>query len=263
MNAIFLRLLRDHTPGVSVSGPHWSALISCHSANLERCRDIFRSIPLKTGARPDAVAYEALLAVYAQHGRADLIDGLLGEMMRLGVDRTAYIANHAIEGYVSADVQGTGEGLVKARAIFLAMAQPPAGVASHGNHPLPRHQHQQHHQQHTPPRGATPAQQQATMPIEQVLAATMGSSGSANSNSDLSTNGSASSDVPAPASLDDTLHLVSRAFAGVCPEPSTYERIIALEVAAGCMYNAEQVVARMEERAFPPALVLRARALLR
>lgn len=242
MNATFLRLLRDHS--VQVAGPHWAALISCHGQDLEKCRDIFRSIPLKTGSTPDAVAYEALLQVYANHARVDLVDALLAEMMRLGVARTAYVANHAIQGYAKT---GTFEGLTKARTIFLAMSQPPAGVASTGNHPLPRSSGAGAHHA-----GGSEGAQQPRMPIEDVLAAEVGASPSS----------AADATWAVQMDLESSLNLLHAAFASVHPEPSTYEKMINIELEAGCPWNAQCVVERMSERAFPAALVVKARNLL-
>ncbi|CAO1634382.1 unnamed protein product [Jaminaea pallidilutea] len=260
MNAVFLRLLRDHA-NVQVAGPHWAALISCHGADLAKCRDIFHSIPLKTGSRPDAVAYEALLAVYARHARSDLIDELIAEMLRMGVAPTAYVANHAIEGYSN---DGTWQGLAKARTIFLAMSQPPAGVASAGNHPIPRH-HGRVGATSVQTAGGAQSQGAAPpairqLPIEEVLAAGSGPSSTFADllYSDHSTDASWAVGID----FESSLTLLHTAFAQVHPEPSTYERMIRLEVAAGDLCNARCVVERMEERAFPPALVLKARALL-
>ncbi|CAO1636664.1 unnamed protein product [Parajaminaea phylloscopi] len=250
MNAVFLRLLRDHS--VQVAGPHWAALISCHGQDLAKCQDIFRSIPLKTGSAPDAVAYEALLQVYANHARVDLIDGLLAEMMRLGVNRTAYIANHAIEGYAK---DGSPEGLTKARTIFLAMSQPPAGVASTGNHPLPRH--------HGIGSGVANAMDAASAGprvarsrpcIEDVLADVAAPP--------VGVGSAAEADFTVTRDLESTLPLLQAAFAQVHPEPSTYEKMVSVELEAGCHWNAQCVVERMSERAFPSALVVKARTLL-
>jgi len=49
---------------------------------------------------------------------------------------------------------------------------------------------------------------------------------------------------------------------GVFNEPSTYTSTIRAELAHGHVEAAEALLARMESRAFPPALILRARSLL-
>lgn len=250
MNAIFLRLLRDHS--VQVAGPHWAALISCHGADLIKCQDIFRSIPLKTGATPDAVAYEALLLVYANHGRVDLIDNLFAEMIRFRVARTAYIANHAIQGYAR---DRTFQGLTKARTVFLAMSQPPAGVASSGNHPLPRH-HGSGTGFYDAVNGSGPTR--PWIPIEEVLADV----GSTSALAGAAANASDATAWAVAMDLDSSLAMLHTAFAQVHPEPSTYERMITVELEAGCHWNAQCVVERMSERAFPTALVFKARNLL-
>nr|XP_025349839.1 hypothetical protein BCV69DRAFT_296659 [Pseudomicrostroma glucosiphilum]PWN22679.1 hypothetical protein BCV69DRAFT_296659 [Pseudomicrostroma glucosiphilum] len=251
MNELFARLLRDRT--VDVAGPHWASLITCyglHLGDIPRCQQIFRSISLKTGSAPDAVAYESLLQVYAHHGKVDLINSLLAEMVRCNVARTAYVANHAIEGYAK---HGGLEGLMKARTIFMAMSQPPAGVASVGNHPLPRHHGagsgngQLYHDRRS---GAAQGErdQMVKISVQELLAQTSKHSHSTQ---------------PLFLTMEQEMELLTLAFEQVHPEPSTYERMIALEISSGFYRNAATVVERMEERAFPPALVLKARALLR
>lgn len=243
MNSLFAQLLRDRN--VEVAGPHWASLITCYGCyikDLDKCIEIFRSIPLKTGNAPDAVAYEALLQVYSQHGRVDLIDSLLAEMLKCGVGRTAYIANHAIDGYAR---HGGSQGLLKARTIFMAMSQPPAGIASAGNHPLPRH--------HGAGSGSgslytdrrSESNQMRNLSIEDVLAST-----------------SSHATAPLDLSVPQQMELLTLAFETVHPEPSTYEKMIQFEVSKGHYMNGKMIVAKMEERAFPPALVLRARGLL-
>lgn len=254
MNQLFARLLRDRS--VEVAGPHWASLITCygsHMGDLTRCQQIFRSISLKTGQAPDAVAYESLLQVYAQHGKLQLIDALLAEMIKCGVPRTAYVANHAIEGYAR---HGGPEGLMKARAIFSAMSQPPAGVASAGNHPLPRHHGAgsgngptYNDRRSSAAVGLTPARpyhHHHDLTIQEVLDRT-----------------SSHSTEPALClSIDQQLSLLRLAFETVHPEPSTYEKMIQFEVANAFPLNAKAIVQRMEDRAFPPALVLKARSML-
>lgn len=251
MNDLFARLLRDRT--VDVAGPHWASLITCyglHLGDIPRCQQIFRSISLKTGSAPDAVAYESLLQVYAHHGKVELINSLLAEMVRCNVARTAYVANHAIEGYAK---HGGLEGLMKARTIFMAMSQPPAGMASVGNHPLPRHHGagsgngQLYHDRRS---GATQGEhdQVVKISVQELLTQTSKHSHSTQ---------------PLFLTMEQEMELLTLAFEQVHPEPSTYEKMIALEISSGFYRNAATVVERMEERAFPPALVLKARALLR
>ncbi|CAO1615437.1 unnamed protein product [Sympodiomycopsis kandeliae] len=249
MNTLFSQLLRDRN--VEVAGPHWASLIDCfgnHVKDLKRCQEIFRSITLKTGSKADAVAYEALLQVYARHGETTLIDGLIAEMIKCGVGRTAYIANQAIEGYSN---HGGLEGLMKARSIFLAMSQPPAGMASMGNHPLPRHHGagssagSLHLDRRSLP---TIAQQYSRRDLEQTL-----------QNTSSHTTDSTTQQM----SLEEHLNMLHLAFENVHPEPSTYEMMISVELQKGkSMQNATVIVQRMEERAFPAALVIKARNLL-
>jgi len=62
---------------------------------------------------------------------------------------------------------------------------------------------------------------------------------------------------PSPASEDPASQLGQ-----VYKEPSTYESMIRAELAHGHVEAAEALLARMESRAFPPALILRTRSLL-
>ncbi|BGP39210.1 hypothetical protein JCM10450v2_003165 [Rhodotorula kratochvilovae] len=151
---IFTQLCQHR--GVSVSGAHWASLITAYGINarqLDRAIAIFDSIAAHPTSRragaapqPDAVVYEALLNVLIAHERADLCDQYLDEMRRRGVRMTAYVGNTLIKGY-------TQQGLYdRARAIFLAMAEPAAGVASAGNHPVDRHP-KHHHQAAQQPAG--------------------------------------------------------------------------------------------------------------
>lgn len=248
MNALFGQLLRDCS--VEVTGPHWASLIDCYGnrvGDVKKAQEIFRSIALKTGSKPDAVAYEALLQVYARHGEVNLIDALLAEMIKAGVPRTAYIANQAIDGYSK---HGGVEGLMKARAIFLAMSQPPAGVASMGNHPLPRH--------HGAGATAGSAYFDRRSDVSRQAALNTDIHHFLNQTSSHATDSS----VMSALSLEERLAMCSMAFEIVHPEPSTYEKMIQVEMSNGQRQNAAVIVQRMEDRAFPAALVIKARSLL-
>ncbi|KPV77570.1 uncharacterized protein RHOBADRAFT_24076 [Rhodotorula graminis WP1] len=148
--------------GVTVSGAHWASLLTAygvHARQLDRALALFDSIASHPTSRqrsardapdavpqPDAVVYEALFNVLLANERADLCDQYLDEMRRRGVRMTAYVGNTLIKGY---SAQGHPE---RARAIFLAMADPRAGVASAGNHAIDRHA-KHHHLAHQAPRG--------------------------------------------------------------------------------------------------------------
>ncbi|PWZ01287.1 hypothetical protein BCV70DRAFT_222893 [Testicularia cyperi] len=230
MAAVFDQLVSD--PSVAVQGTHWASLINCHGCllnDLDRAVAIFDSIaehpssraaPNPTGASsplPDAVAFEALLAVFVAHHRVDLIRPHLERMKQSGIKLTAYVANLLIRGFA---MEGEG-GIYEARALFESMSEPAAGVAAVGNHP-PR----------APGAGALAAFDN-TSAVSQTASAT----------------GAPPSGVGSP-------------FGGVQREPSTYEAMIRAELALGNREQALVLVERMEARAFPPALVIRARSLI-
>ncbi|KAG0656752.1 hypothetical protein C6P46_006958 [Rhodotorula mucilaginosa] len=149
MQRIFTRLVNDKH--VSVSGAHWAAMINAYGTvakKLDRTLAIFDSIrdhPTSrgnpNGPQPDAVVYEALFSALIVNGRPDLCDRYLDEMRARNVRMTAYVANNLIKAY------STLGQLDRARAIFFALADPPSGVASAGNHPVDRHP--KHHHQGT------------------------------------------------------------------------------------------------------------------
>ncbi|WFD31759.1 hypothetical protein MSPP1_002798 [Malassezia sp. CBS 17886] len=137
--AVFARLAADRL--VRVEGTHWASLIRTHGVvlyDLARAMETFESIAERAptavggGARgaPDAVVFEALFAVFIAHGRTDLMPAYVARMVDQGIFPTAYIANQLIDGYA----QDGPMGLVEARRVFDAMSDPPAGVASAGNH---------------------------------------------------------------------------------------------------------------------------------
>ncbi|GAA5987123.1 hypothetical protein JCM10908_001035 [Rhodotorula pacifica] len=146
MQRIFTRLVNDKH--VSVSGAHWSAMINAYGVvakKLDRTLAIFDSIrdhPTSrgnpNGPQPDAVVYEALFNTLIVNGRPDLCDRYLDEMRARNVRMTAYCANNLIKAYSM-----LGQ-LDRARAIFFALADPPSGVASAGNHPVDRHPKHHH-----------------------------------------------------------------------------------------------------------------------
>ncbi|KWU47384.1 hypothetical protein RHOSPDRAFT_30806 [Rhodotorula sp. JG-1b] len=147
MQRIFTRLVNDKH--VSVSGAHWAAMINAYGTvakKLDRTLAIFDTIrdhPTSrgnpNGPQPDAVVYEALFSALIINGRPDLCDRYLDEMRARNVRMTAYVANNLIKAYSM-----LGQ-LDRARAIFFALADPPSGVASAGNHPVDRHP-KHHHQ---------------------------------------------------------------------------------------------------------------------
>lgn len=154
---VFAQLVKHRS--VTVSGAHWASLVTAygiHARQLDRALALFDSIASHPtsrqspdaagGPQPDAVVYEALLNVLLHHERADLCDQYLDEMRRRGVRMTAYVGNTLIKGYAA---QGMYD---RARAIFLSMADPRAGVASAGNHPVDRHP-KHHHLAEQAPRG--------------------------------------------------------------------------------------------------------------
>lgn len=51
-------------------------------------------------------------------------------------------------------------------------------------------------------------------------------------------------------------------FGGIYREPSTYESMIQAELVAGEVQRAQELLSRMEMRAYPPNLILKARSLL-
>ncbi|GAC77126.1 hypothetical protein PANT_24d00052 [Moesziomyces antarcticus T-34] len=134
-------------PAVNVQGTHWASLINCYGCvlgDVERAIATFDSIashPSSAGRKdgaslPDAVSFEALLAVFVAHGRTDLIRAHLHKMEREGIQMTAYVANLLIRGY---SMERGDAGLDEARALFESMDEPAAGVAAAGNHPPRAH----------------------------------------------------------------------------------------------------------------------------
>ncbi|GAA5882229.1 hypothetical protein JCM16303_002292 [Sporobolomyces ruberrimus] len=150
MRKVFDQLVKNRQ--VSVTGAHWASMINAYGAvakDLDRAISIFDSIPHHpstqknpNGPLPDAVVYEALLNALLANNRAEMCDKYLEEMKNKGVRMTAYVANSLIKGYAA---QSNYAG---ARAVFLAMQDPPVGVASLGNHPIDRHP-KHHHQSGT------------------------------------------------------------------------------------------------------------------
>ncbi|EMS20259.1 pentatricopeptide repeat protein [Rhodotorula toruloides NP11] len=139
---VFAQLVRDR--GVTVNGSHWASLITAYgifAKDLDRAQAIFDSISHHPSTRrnpngrlPDAVVYEALLNACIANDRHELVDQYLERMRAEGVRMTAYVANALIKAYAE---RGAFQ---RARNVFAAMADPPAGVASVGNHPNDRQQ---------------------------------------------------------------------------------------------------------------------------
>ncbi|WFD35290.1 hypothetical protein MCUN1_002141 [Malassezia cuniculi] len=218
--AVFAKLSADRL--VSVQGTHWASLIHTHGTvlhNLDRAIEIFESIaehaPMPRGGVstvPDAVVYEALIAVFVAHGRTDLMPAYTTRMLGQGILPTAYIANLLIKGYAADGPLG----LAEARRVFNSMSDPPAGVAAAGNH-LPRHH------------GAGALKQFRERPAQRGGSLAI-----------------------------DSANVLG---AHVNREPSTYETMIRAELSHGNVAEAYKVLDRMKARAFPAALVNRARAL--
>ncbi|KDN39747.1 hypothetical protein K437DRAFT_239287 [Tilletiaria anomala UBC 951] len=124
---------------IPVQGTHWASLITSHGValkDLPRAEQIFQSIAqhpssLRGGQQlPDAVCYEALLAVYAAHNEIPRMRQQLAAALDKGIRPTAYLANVFIKALGRA---GPAE-LDEARAIFFQMIDPAVGVAAAGNH---------------------------------------------------------------------------------------------------------------------------------
>lgn len=71
----------------------------------------------------------ALLNVFVENQRQDLIPKLLESIKASNIHQTAYISNLLIRGYAS-----SGD-MSKSREVFEAMVDPPMGAAANGNHP--------------------------------------------------------------------------------------------------------------------------------
>ncbi|KAN0062410.1 hypothetical protein ACQY0O_005294 [Thecaphora frezii] len=227
MEEVFDQIVNDGS--VAVQGTHWASLINCYGCflhDLDKAIATFESIATHPSTQankgrttlPDAVSFEALLAVFVAHHRTDLMRSHLAKMRDSGIRMTAYVANLLIRGY---SMDGPA-GLEEARQLFESMVEPAAGVAAPGNHP-PRA-----HGAGAP--NAASSEQQPETPVEPVVSTPSHGNGSP--------------------------------FAAVHREPSTYEAMIRAELAHGHRDRAHQLVERMEARAFPPALLIRAASLI-
>ncbi|SPO31779.1 uncharacterized protein UTRI_06508_B [Ustilago trichophora] len=235
MEKVFAELVAN--PSVSVQGTHWASLINCYGCMLndvDRAIATFDSIAShpsnrtgKDGASlPDAVSFEALLAVFVAHHRTDLMRPHLERMKQAGIQMTAYVVNLLIRGYSMEEGEA---GLNEARALFESMSEPAAGVAAVGNHPPRAH-------------GAG-----APASADAFAVSPSSSSSAATAATAASVGGAVGGDNP---------------FGSVQREPSTYEAMIRAELSHGHADRAAALVDRMEARAFPPALIIRARALI-
>lgn len=144
MRTIFGKLIADYK--VDVQGNHWASLIwayGSHLKDLDKAIEIYQSISThpatiragNRGQEPDALAFEALLGVFADHRRIDLIEEQLRKREEKGCELTAYVANVVIKAYAT---QVPEIGLERARQVFEMMKDPPVGMAAAGNHPLQR-----------------------------------------------------------------------------------------------------------------------------
>lgn len=219
MGRVFAEIVANRS--VSVQGTHWASLINCYGCmlnDLERAINTFDSI-----ATPDAISFEALLAVFVAHRRTDLIRSHLEKMKQAGVAMTAYVANLLIQGYSMEEGEA---GLEEARALFESMSEPAAGIAAVGNHPPRAH-------------GAG-----APTGVDDAAAS------------------SSASPCSAAGSVASYGAGAQNPFGAVQREPSTYDAMIRAELSHGHADRAAALVDRMEARAFPPALIIRARALV-
>ncbi|GAA5927272.1 Pet309p [Sporobolomyces koalae] len=147
MQQVFQQLVQNKR--VQVTGAHWAAMINAYGTvakDLDRAIAIFDSISHHPSIRnnpngplPDPVVYEALLNALLENDRPEMCEKYLDEMRSKGVRMTAYVANSLIKGYTAQN------NFAAARAVFLAMQDPPVGVASLGNHAIERHP-KHHHQ---------------------------------------------------------------------------------------------------------------------
>ena len=231
MERVFAELTHDSSVGVQST--HWASLINCYGCmlnDLDRAIATFDSIashPSSQGRKdgatlPDAVSFEALLAVFVAHHRMDLIRAHFERMKQAGLHMTAYVANLLIRGY---SMEQGEAGLDEARALFESMSEPAAGIAAAGNHP-PRA-----HGAGAPAPADASASAAPPQPPSAGLAASYGGD-------------------------------LNNPFGSVQREPSTYEAMIRAELSHGHADRAAALVDRMEARAFPPALIVRARTLV-
>lgn len=235
LDNVFGRLVADAK--VPVQGTHWASLINaygCHLHDMDKAVSIFEGIPRhfttpkpQNGASPkvDSVAFEALLNVFLAHHRVDLMWEYAAKLSTMGLHPTAYVANLLIRG-LSSQQGNNDEGIQRARAIFQQMRDPPMGVAAAGNHPPNHRQHANAPRQPEPESMSFETEPQQE-PIE---------------------------------TGEHDAHLAF--FRGVLREPSTFEAMIRGEMACGETQRAMDLVQRMESRAYPPALVAKARALV-
>ncbi|KAK0528139.1 hypothetical protein OC834_004163 [Tilletia horrida] len=224
MDKVFAQLQADRR--INVLGTHWASLIHCYGTqmkDLNKAIELFQTSTQQSS--PDPIAFEALLSVFFELNRSDLIRQYVDSMHTSypGLRLTAYVCNVLIKGLA----QDGGVGLVEARTIFEQMQDPPAGLAATGNHAARSHG-----------AGAVPQVEEAPIhtpaPAAAVATAPLGSFSGATASS----------------------------FSQVSKEPSTYESMIRAELSLGNVSAAEALLERMEARGFPPALILRTRGLL-
>ncbi|KAE8271198.1 hypothetical protein A4X09_0g1160 [Tilletia walkeri] len=134
MEKVFEALSNERS--IKVQGTHWASLIQCygtHLKNVEKAIEIFHKS--SQSSAPDPIAFEALLSVFFDANRPDLIRQYVDSMQGSGLRVTAYVCNVLIKGLA---LEGSA-GLVEARHIFEQMQDPPAGLAATGNHAARSH----------------------------------------------------------------------------------------------------------------------------
>ncbi|KAK0547301.1 hypothetical protein OC846_003160 [Tilletia horrida] len=134
MEAVFKQLQAENH--IKVLGTHWASLIHCYGIQL---KDIDRAIAIfdqsSQAGEPDSIAFEALLSVFFEAERPDLIRKYVQSLAGSDLRATAYVCNILIKGLA---LEGQA-GLEEARAIFEQMQDPPAGLAATGNHAARSH----------------------------------------------------------------------------------------------------------------------------
>ncbi|CAD6940526.1 hypothetical protein A4X03_0g5802 [Tilletia caries] len=223
MEKVFEALRQDN--GIRVQGAHWASLIQCYGSylkNVDKAIEIFQAS--SQGSAPDPIAFEALLSVFFDANRPDLIRQYVASMQGSGLRPTAYVCNVLIKGLA---LEGS-TGLVEARSIFEQMQDPPAGLAATGNHAARSH-------------GAGALAQAETEASSPPPPSAAGAAASGY----IGSYGMATAGI----------------FSQVSKEPSTYESMIRAELSHGNVEVANWLLGRMEARAFPPALILRTHSL--
>ncbi|KAK0560398.1 hypothetical protein OC844_003784 [Tilletia horrida] len=266
MERIFAQLRKDSN--VQVNGAHWASLIQCYGMelkNVSKAIEIFERADAEAGGSSghssnsgptaaDPIALEALMLVFFEAHQPHLMRRYVEAMRRRrpqGTRMTAYICNLLIKGYALDGISG----LCEARAIFAQMRDPPAGVAAAGNHAPRVH-------------GAG-SRRPSTSPSSSAAAAANASSSAHAATRQNQRRKGGPTPTPALSHADGehdqqqaaTAALGATSFDQVFREPSTYESMIRAELSHGFVEPARHILAQMESRGFPPALISRTRTL--